>query len=861
MIRQGRWVRTMFSLLVVAGTAIAGMPAQAMKPTRLGAGWPSARQGGVMTLEARAGEESPRMPLMFVENVGQFVGAPTPCFQMRGAPEGIVWLTEEAIWLTLVEAPLPSSSRGCGLGESGLRRGVHLKFTFVGANPRPQIQPFDRLETKLSYFQGKGPHFWHSAVPAWGGVRYVDLYHGVDLEVTGKDGRWAWRLVVRTLSPSQEEGWGEGIRLRVEGAEGLRIDAEGQIEIATDLGLIHQVLPEVGMSGTQAPWKEGWNLGQPIISGTEVLFPYKPHQVMGLDSLLRDDPGDLVYSTFLGGGGTDQGCALAVDPADGSVIVSGVAFSPDFPAMPGAFDPTHNGDYDAFLTRLSADGSVLLCSTFLGGGRGDGSRAVAVDPRDGTIIVAGATESSDFSTTPGAFDPAHNGDWDAFVARLSADGSALLYSTFLGGSGVDKGWGIALHPADGTAIVVGRTKSSDFPATPGAFDSTHNGDWDAFVSRLGGDGGALLYSTFLGGSGVDYGEAVAVDPADGTAIFAGGSFSSDFPTTPGAFDPTHNGLGDAIVVRLEEDGSGLLYSTFVGGSHHDEGHSVALDSSDGTAVIAGGTMSFDFPITSDAFDATFNGGLYDAFVARLSGNGSALLHSTFLGGAGDDYGAVVAIDPRSGGATVTGPTTSPDFPTTSGAFASLYNGGASDTFVARLSADSRALLYSTFLGGELAEWSWGLAADPVSSVGAAIVTGHTYSPDFPTTPGAFEPVYCGAGDAFVAKLVTASPTVHVQAISMLGRPMGVYYLVLSFVRIVDQDQAPVSGATVEAILSRPDGSAVSKSATTNASGRAVFWIAGDTGGRWTTCVEDVMAAGYVYEPTQNEERCDSIIYP
>ena len=573
------------------------------------------------------------------------------------------------------------------------------------------------------------------------------------------------------------------------------MDAEGQIEITTDVGLIRQALPEVEIPEAPGPWKETWSLGQPTISGTEVLLPYVSRQAVDLSPVLQDDPGGLVYSTFLGGGCADLGCALAVDPEDGSVIVSGATFSSDFPTTPGAFDPTHNGDHDAF------------------------------------------------------------------VARLSADGSALLYSTFLGGSDVDKGWGMAVHPSDGTAFVVGRIRSSDFPTTPGAFDPTHNGDWDAFVTRLEADGGALLYSTFLGGRGVDYGEAVAVNPTDGTAIFAGGSFSPDFPTTPGAFDPTHNGLGDAVVVQLKEDGSDLLYGTFVGGSHHDEGHSVAVNPSDGTAIVTGGAMSPDFPTTPDAFDTTFNGGVYDAFVARLSADGSTLLHSTLLGGEGNDYGAVVAVDPSDGTAIVAGETSSANFPTTSGAFAPLYNGGASDTFVARLSADSSALLYSTFLGGELAEWSWGLAADPSPPGGEAIVTGYTYSPDFPTTPGAFGPVFHDAGDAFVAKLVTASPMVHVRAISMLGRTIGAYHLVLSFVRIVDQDQAPVSGAIVDATLTRPDGSTVSKSATTNANGRASFWVAGDTGGTWTTCVEDVTAAGYVYDPAQNEESCDSIIYP
>lgn len=826
----------------------------------------SAQQSST-TPGVHAMEELRFTSLMFVEDMDQAAKASGRRFHVRGGWGGRVWLEEKAMWITAVKSS-PSSYRGCGLGEedassSGL--GVNLKLTFVGANPQPQILPFDRLATKMSYFRGNDPASWQTTVPVWGGVRYVGLYPGLDLELgtglsssPGNESPIRWRLV---LHPDAVPDVLSAVRLRVEGGEALQVNAEGQIEITTELGQIRQALPEVKLPGMRGFSLATWRLGQPTVSGTEIVFPYVFHPPTGKRIARENSPRDPVYSTFLGGGWSDQGCALAVDPADESVIVSGVTYSPDFPTTPGAFDPTHKGDYDAFVARLSADGSSLLYSTFLGGGSGDGSRAVAVDPRDGTIVIAGATESSDFPITPEAFDSTHSGDYDAFVARLSADGSALAYSTFLGGDDVDKGWGVALHPTDGTAIVVGRTRSSGFPTTVAAFDPTHNGNWDAFVVRLGADGGTLLYSTFLGGRGVDYGEAVAVNPTEGTGILLGGSFSADFPTTPDAFDPTHNGLGDAVVVRLEADGSGLLYSTFVGGSHHDEGHSIAVDPSDGTATIAGGTMSSDFPTTSDAFDTVFNGGFYDAFVTRLSADGSALLHSTFLGGEGDDYGAVVAVDPESGRGTVAGPTTSRGFPITPAAFDPSFNGGGSDTFVARLSADCRTLLYSTFLGGESAEWTWGLATGPTPSEGVAIVTGYTYSPDFPTTPGAFEPVYGGAGDAFVTKLVTVSPTAHIHTIFMLGRTIGVHQFILSSVRVVDQDQVYISGAIVEAVLTRPDGSSVSKSATTNGNGRAVFWVVGDIGGIWTTCVENVTATGYVYDPTQNEERCDSIVYP
>jgi len=859
MARDGR--KLFLSLLIVVGVTV-GMRTSVGGAASPGIGGTSTWQGDAEWTAVGVHHALP----MFVEGVGQFQGVSGTHFQLWGVPGSVVWVTEEAIWVTLLDSPSSCQYRGCGLGEgeAGPRRGVHLRFSFAGANPRPLLIPFSRLATRLAHFRGGDPTSWHHAVPVWGGVRYVNLYPGVDLEVEVAQ-EWprgplpSWQWVVHPDAPPNIL---DTVRLRVEGAKTLRVDEAGQLEIVTELGLIHQGLPEATMLHIPGSSRAFQGLGQPTILGTEVVSPYVFAQAVNGETVQQGSNDALVFSTFLGGGYADQGCALAVDAEDGSVVVSGATFSPDFPVVPGVFDPTCNGSQDVFVARLSADGSTLLSGTFLGGGGEDGGRAVAVDPRDRSIVVAGATRSPDFPTTPGAFDPTYHGDWDAFVARLSADGDALLFSTFLGGEEADKGWGMALHPSDGTAILVGRTLSPDFPTTPGAFDPTYNGDWDAFLVRLGADGKGMAYGTYLGGSAVDYGEAVVVNPADGTVMLTGGSFSPDFPTTPDAFDPSHNGLGDAIVARLSLDGGELLYSTFVGGSHHDEGHGIAVDPSNGTAIIVGGTMSSDFPTTAGAFDPTFNGGVYDAFVAWLDEDGHALCYSTFLGGEGADYGAAVAVNSEDGTVTVTGPTTSPNFPITPGAFTSSYSGGASDTFVTRLSADSSTLLYSTFLGGGFAEWSWGLAVDPAPPPGGTvIVVGYTYSPDFPTTPQAIQPGYGGAGDAFVAKMTTVSPTVHVHAIHMLGRSLGTYHVVLSLVRVMDRERAPVSGALVEAVLTRPDGSTLSKGATTNAEGYAVFWVGAATGGVWMTCVEDIVAAGYVYDASQDRERCDSLVYP
>jgi hypothetical protein len=257
----------------------------------------------------------------------------------------------------------------------------------------------------------------------------------------------------------------------------------------------------------------------------------------------------LVYSTFLGGISLDQGFDIAVDAA-GIAYVTGTTFSLGFPSTVGAFDESYNESRDVFVTKLTADGSGLVYSTFLGGNLLDELPSIVVDAA-GSAYVAGHTSSSDFPTTPGAFDESHNGGSDVFVTKLTADGSGLVYSTFLGGSIYDSGRDIAVDAA-GSAYVTGPTYSSGFPSTVGAFDESHNGDQDAFVTKLTADGSSLVYSTFLGDSSGDEGRSIAVDAA-GNAYVIGQTRSTNFPTTSGAFQTTLGGSDDAFVTKLETD--------------------------------------------------------------------------------------------------------------------------------------------------------------------------------------------------------------------------------------------------------------------------------------------------------------------
>jgi hypothetical protein len=321
----------------------------------------------------------------------------------------------------------------------------------------------------------------------------------------------------------------------------------------------------------------------------------------------------LIYSTYLGGSGYDDAHAVAVD-ANGSATITGTTNSTDFPTTGGAFDATHNGGLDAFVTRLHLSGAVLVYSTYLGGSGDDRGWGLDLDAA-GATTISGDTLSADFPATPGAFDTTHNGSTDAFVARVDSSASALLYSTYLGGSSHDLAFALALDAAGG-ATVFGQTLSTDFPTTPGAFSSTHTLGYHVLVARLDPAGSTLVYSTFLAAGSSGNGNCLAVDAA-GTATVCG--YGGAFPTTAGAFDTTFNGGYDAFLSRLDATGNTLFYSTLLGGSGNDYAMALALDSA-GAVTVAGYTTSTNFPTTQGAFDTTHNGGStfgYDAFVTRF----------------------------------------------------------------------------------------------------------------------------------------------------------------------------------------------------------------------------------------------------
>jgi len=697
--------------------------------------------------EKNNGRASP--PL--IENVGQFDDAVR--FLAWGT-NGSVFLTDNALWFTTYESSpakdttskTPSAER---LQAQGPRQGVALKVSFPNANPHPHLEPFARLDTHVSYFLGNDPTGWHANVPVYGGVRYRNLYPGVDLEVRAEGGHWHWRAVCQTDDCSAAL---QNVRLRVEGADALAVEGN-HLRLHTDLGDISlPLLQAVSATGKLQPVA-----AQPQVTGREIMTPFSPAHPVTTDST-QDNTDALSFSTYLGGSGDEYGAGLAVD-GNGNIYVAGRTYSADFPTSPGAFDTGLGGGEDAFVVKLNNTASTLLYATFIGGSGSDEGFGIALDS-NGQVYLTGKTDSSDFPTTSGAFDTDHNGSWDAFVTKLNADGTALLYSTFIGGSGSDWGSDLAVN-APGEAFVVGTSIGSGFPTTSGAYQTSNHGGWDAFVLKLTAAGDALSYSTFVGGGYDDYGSIIAID--DGGAAYIGGwTASSDFPTTPGAFDTTYNGGGygsggDPYVTKINATGTALVYSTFLGGSGFDDAYAITLDDT-GSAYLVGNTGSTDFPVTSGAYDTDYNGGDADGFVAKLNPDGSDLVFATYLGGSDGDV--IWGIGRGNANSIyLYGQTNSPDFPTTSDAYDTGYNGGdcgshaCNDLFLAVLDANADNLTYGTYLGGSDDDYAWG--EDMELADNQVYLSARTKSADFPTTPGAYDTGYNGGWDVAVVKLLVS----------------------------------------------------------------------------------------------------------
>jgi hypothetical protein len=676
-----------------------------------------------------------------------------------------------------------------------------MRMQFVGASPQAQIHGDNELPGKINYFTGNNPAQWRSGVPTFAKVCIDEVYPGINLVYYGNQQQIEYDLTVAAgASPDL-------IALHFDGADKITTNANGELilklgnrEILQPKPLIYQMI-----GGSRKEIAGGYK----ILNAHSIAFTvgkYDRALPLVIDPVLS-------YATYFGGTSGEAAWAVALNPNDGSIYIAGQTFSKLFYTNGWSFSTTNayqtnfaGGTLtgDAFVARFDNLGKNLIYLTYLGGSTDDGALGVAVDAA-GNAFVTGWTDSTNFPTSANALYPKISGKIgngftsypvDAFVAELNPSGSNLVYSTYLGGSSMDSGTGIAVDSSD-DAYVTGYSYSTNFP-TQNAIQNHLACKYsvyfnaNAFVSEIASNGTALVFSTYLGGTNFDEGLGIALDGGNNIYV-AGFTGSTNFPTTNflyqvigtnlysghwlnGLTNNNANFAYDAFITKLTPSGANLVYSTLLGGVNNDVANHVAVDNS-GAAYVTGWTTSTNFPetvatdlIVNQLTNNVSSTTVTNVFLTKITngiGTSAGIAYSVTFGGKRSNVGFGVAVDPA-GDAFVTGATTATNFPclpTNSTGFLRATNSGGSDVFVTAFNPDASALLYSTLLGGRQYDAGYSIAVDPA---GNAYVVGATSSTNF-ATPGAFQTFRNGTNDTFLAKILLQSqPTTPVLSIVPSG---------------------------------------------------------------------------------------------
>lgn len=681
--------------------------------------------------------------LLFEENQGQM--AADRSFRATSS-HGIFYIQPGSVSTVIIDKTQNPPIMPPNSEEELTVSGVVLSLSFV--EPDDDVIPIgiEPADAKFHYLLGPDAASWHTHVPVYPKVRYPAIWEGIDLDLCGDES--GLKLYWHLDSPVRLSS----LRLRWDGADSMSIGDDGSLLLTHALGELRDPAPYAWqiVAGEKVPVDCSFSLQGDNEFIFSLLGPYDENLPLVIDPLIP-------YSTYLGGSVFTITFGIDTD-SQGCAYVAGTTLSMDFPVTPGAFQTTYPGNSSAYISKFSPDGSSLIYSTFLGGSGGSGGNGIAVDAL-GYAYVTGFGRSADFPLTPGAFQTTFQGTSNAFATKLAQDGASLVYSTFLGGDNSDDGADIVTDD-QGYAYIIGNTDSTDFPVTPGAFQQTLQGPKNAFISKVAPDGESLSYSTYLGGNVEDYGYSIAID-SQYHAYVTGYTQSTDFPVTPGAFQTTLNGTSDAFVTKLSAGGDSLAYSTYLGGSTNASAHGIAVNAQN-IAYIAGITTSADFPVTPEAFQSTISGNNTSAFITALSPDGASLFASTYLGGSDADSGLGIALD-AGGRPYVTGSTYSADFPITPNIIPSSYSGGQ-DAFVSMLSPDLTALLVSYFVGGSGDDYVHDIA---VGRSGGVYIVGQTNSTNFPVTPGAFQPAINGFVSGFITRNIIYFLDIHRATLSIV----------------------------------------------------------------------------------------------
>ena len=625
--------------------------------------------------------------------------------------------------------------------DDNTTKSTTIKITFENSNKVIPIGK-EELNHKSNYFIGNDSSKWKSNIPNYEKIIFKNLYNGIDLVYYFNEKGIKYDWIVKPYANPND------IVECFEDIDSLKIDSNGELIIHTGLGELREGKPYSyqGINGnifkvdvsyrisknkkvsfmignydfknmliidpliysTYIGYKEeneGYGIAvdsekNAYITGytTSSDFPtshncfddtYNGIYRLGDVFLfkLNNEGSNLLYSTYIGGTGRDYGYSIALD-SENNAYITGHTTSSDFPTTLDCYDDSYNGDGDVFVTKMNPNGTLLKYSTYVGGTEDDDyGWDIALDSENNTYIT-GYTKSSNFPMTLGCLDESFNGGWDVFVFKLNPNGSSLIYSTYVGGNYTDDGKSITLD-SENNAYITGSTSSSNFPTTPSCYDNSFNGgDTDIFVFKLNSNGTSLLYSTYFGGSDKEYGYGIVVDSLNNSYI-SGYTFSEDIPTTFGVYDETFNGKIDVLIFKLNEEGSDLLFSSYIGGTKSEHCKNIEIDLKN-NLYVTGYTWSSDFPTTSGSFDDSKNGDdNCNLFVFKMNFNGSKLLYSSYVGGDRVDYGYDITLDSENH-VYITGYTFSTNFPTSPGCFNNTKDAN-SDVYVFALEIEKKPI--------------------------------------------------------------------------------------------------------------------------------------------------------------------------
>ncbi len=615
-------------------------------------------------------------------------------------------------------------------GEDRMNVDGHvLRYHFPGGDA---IEPcgVDPLPHSTNYFLGNDPDRWITGAKSFKTVVFKDLWNGIDMQYHFGEEGLKYDLILEPGSSIED------IRIKVEGSD--RIASEDRNSLTVNMGEITLMDEGLDVFYLDQPTKK---IDSRFVLLSENTYGFKLNGYRPEETIMIDP---LITSTYFGGTADDKGLSVDLDP-EGNVVMAGVTSSSDFPTQIGSYNTSYVGYTDYFISKFDQDCSGLLFSTYIGGSGNDGYYDNYIDVVNDGILMTGTTASSDFPTTDGCYDNSLEGYYDTFFLKLDLDGEDLLFSSYLGGSGsLEVARGI-LGSSNNDFFVYGYTYSSDFPTTSGAYGVTISGTMDGYISKFKSTGDTLLISTFIGGSSYQDNVYHLVESPNHDIIVTGSTYSTDFPTTSGAYSETCNGYSDCFVTILKNDLSDIIYSTFFGGAGTERVYSMILGD-EGNIAIVGDTYSNDFPITNGAIRNEFDG-YSEGYVIEFNSNLSQLVASTYIGGDSIDLVNCINIDPL-GNYIIAGYTSSSDLNTTSNAI-NTSNSGNRDGFISILESDLSGLEYSTYFGGSENDSIMGrIAIDPY---GRAVFTGYTSSTDL-TVLDPYQMYNSGATDSFLMAL-------------------------------------------------------------------------------------------------------------